>query len=189
MVIQAFCHTKTFVLLDRIVDHNPDTNIMCWGIVERAPLIGKKILRIEGDVFLEETENTQVTLFNDNGEDVIMMSGGANAATWAETGNSNLNWIENQNNISKVNFEVDATAVSQLFMNLDLRQAFANIETESLFRVVVNGTILQTYVADNASSYQNIELDLSAFVGNSLKVSLPLLRYFSISVQLWFELL
>ncbi len=123
-------------------------------------------------LILEETENTQVTLFNDNGEDVIMMSGGANAATWAETGNSNLNWIENQNNISKVNFEVDATAVSQLFMNLDLRQAFANIETESLFRVVVNGTILQTYVADNASSYQNIELDLSAFVGSSLKVSL-----------------
>lgn len=39
------------------VDRMTDTNVMCWGMVERVPLIGKKILRIEGDVFSKVKEN------------------------------------------------------------------------------------------------------------------------------------
>ena len=38
-------------------DYIPKPNIMCWGVVEKVPLTGKKILRIEGDVFSEVTEN------------------------------------------------------------------------------------------------------------------------------------
>lgn len=38
-------------------DHIPDTNVMCWGILQSVPLTGKKILQIEGDVFSEVTEH------------------------------------------------------------------------------------------------------------------------------------
>ncbi|WP_296382881.1 fibronectin type III domain-containing protein [Winogradskyella sp.] len=130
------------------------------------------------NIILEETENTQCSVFSDEGENVLRMSGGSNAATWFETGNNDLNWIENENNISKVNFEVDATNVSQLFMNFDLKQTFVNIETESLFRVVVNGDILQTFIADNTNVYENIEIDLSPYTGDAIRVSLQHLGRF-----------
>jgi Fibronectin type III domain/Secretion system C-terminal sorting domain len=126
---------------------------------------------LEG-LILEETENTQCRITNDNGADVIMMRGGSDNTAWYNTGNADLNWLENQNFISKVNFEVDATNVSELFMNFDLRQTFLNSNTESVFRVVVNGSELVSFNADNANDYENVEVDLSSYSGNTLRVSL-----------------
>ncbi|NRR92669.1 fibronectin type III domain-containing protein [Winogradskyella undariae] len=126
---------------------------------------------LEG-LILEETENTQCRITNDNGADVIMMRGGSDNTAWYNTGNADLNWLENQNFISKVNFEVDATNVSELFMNFDLRQTFLNSNTESVFRVVVNGNELVSFNADNANEYENVEVDLSSYAGADLRVSL-----------------
>ncbi|WP_179320040.1 T9SS-dependent choice-of-anchor J family protein [Winogradskyella helgolandensis] len=123
-------------------------------------------------LILEETENTQCRIVDDNGDNVVMMTGGLDVAAWSNTGNSDLNWIENQNFISKVNFEVDATSISELFMNFDLRQTFVDSSTESVFRVVVNGDALVSINADNADDYQNVEVNLSAYAGNTLRVSL-----------------
>ncbi|MBU2929808.1 T9SS-dependent choice-of-anchor J family protein [Winogradskyella psychrotolerans] len=126
---------------------------------------------LEG-LILEETENTLCRLTTDNGEDVIMMTGGSDDTAWYNTGNINSNWIANQNFISKVNFEVDATSVSDLFMNFDLRQTFLNSSSESVFRIIVNGNELVSFNANNAVDYENVEVDLSSFAGSTLRVSL-----------------
>ncbi|WP_040757618.1 T9SS-dependent choice-of-anchor J family protein [Winogradskyella psychrotolerans] len=123
-------------------------------------------------LILEETENTLCRPANDNGENVIMMTGGLDNTEWYNTGDANSNWLENQNFISKVNFEIDATNVSELFMNFDLRQTFLNSNTESVFRVVINGDELESFNANNADDYQNVEVDLSSYAGNTLRVSL-----------------
>ncbi|SDT01619.1 T9SS-dependent choice-of-anchor J family protein [Winogradskyella sediminis] len=145
---------------------------------ERVALENGEVLTYDFSVedidalILEETENTQCRLTSDGGEDVLMMAGGQDTTAWYNSGDSDLNWIENQNFISKVNFEVDASAVSELFMNFDLRQTFLTSNSESVFRIVVNGDVLEVFLADNATDYQNVEVDLSSYAGNSLRVSL-----------------
>ena len=123
-------------------------------------------------LILEQTENTSCAQFNDNGENVILFSGGSDASAWFNAGDDAMNWIENQNFISKVNLEVDATSLSQLFMNFDLKQTFANQSSESLFRVVANGDVIQTFMGNGNASYESFEIDLSAYAGNTVRISL-----------------
>ena len=127
---------------------------------------------LPSSLILEQTENTNCSQFDDNGENVIMFSGGNDASAWFDTGDNAMNWIENQNYISKVNFEVNATSLTQLFMNFDLKQTFANQSSESLFRVVVNGTVIQNFVANSSDLYESFEIDLSMYAGNNARVSI-----------------
>jgi len=132
------------------------------------------------DLIFESTENTSCEIYTDNGENVLLMSGGEDDSNWSEVNSSlffaenssNNLWVDNQNFISKLNFEIDAATASGLFLNFDLKHTFLNNPQESLFRIVVNGVEEFTYTSSSNNTYENIEIDLSNHAGSTLNISM-----------------
>jgi hypothetical protein len=130
---------------------------------------------------LESTENTACELFSDDAENVLLMSGGEDDSDWSENdinslffGQNSINnqWIDNQNYISKVNFKIDASNTTELYLNFDLKHTYLNNLEESLFRVLVNGVEVFTNTASANNAYENIEIDLSGYTGDSMNISI-----------------
>ncbi|WP_442266741.1 fibronectin type III domain-containing protein [Tenacibaculum sp. ZS6-P6] len=130
---------------------------------------------IPKSIILEHTENSISELYLKEGNRMIKMSGGAEADSWFKTDDEDMSWEKNQNNISKANFEIDATDLESLFMNFDILQKHINTSKESIFRVVVNGNIIENFYSNNDKEMIQKEIDLSAYVGNKIRVSLQYL--------------
>jgi uncharacterized repeat protein (TIGR01451 family) len=137
--------------------------------------------QVPSNLILESTENTACELFSDDAENVLLMSGGEDDSDWSENdinslffGQNSINnqWIDNQNYISKVNFKIDASNTTELYLNFDLKHTYLNHVEESLFRVLVNGVEVFTNTASANNAYENIEIDLSGYTGDSMNISI-----------------
>ncbi len=123
----------------------------------------------------EETDFSQCTRVFDISNYVLKMSGHETAQAWIDTDDDIENWAYNQSAISKLNYQINADAIAEITMSFDLKQNFVNDASESIFRVVVNGEIVldNTYATTPSSDqYTNIELDLSAFTGGPINISM-----------------
>ncbi|WP_034059161.1 T9SS-dependent choice-of-anchor J family protein [Lacinutrix jangbogonensis] len=127
---------------------------------------------------LEETEETFCSVVtepgtNKTGNKAISMKLRSTLENWVDTSNNNQKWVSNQNGINKINFEIDATSESSLFMSFDLKQFYANNPNESMFRIIANGNvILDNIYATSNTDYTNYEVDLSSLVGSNIRISL-----------------
>lgn len=124
-------------------------------------------------IILEETENSTTRRFtDDNSETSILMKSNDYNESWIETNNNDENWIANQSHISKINFEIDAINNTDLYMSFDLKQKFIDNPNESLFRIVINGEVLNTFVSDGNEDFRTYELNLSDYAGEMIRVSM-----------------
>lgn len=86
---------------------------------------------------------------------------------------SNDNWLTNEESITKVNFKVDASTMTQLYLKFDLKQTYNQNPEHSAFRVIINGEIFDDIIyANNQTSFTTHYYDLNQFVGSSLNISL-----------------
>ncbi|WP_433814018.1 choice-of-anchor J domain-containing protein [Flavobacterium johnsoniae] len=122
----------------------------------------------------------------DSNNNVLLMKGNSTPEAWKNNyitsktkktlaaDNSSV-WEKNESSITKINTKVNAINASSLFMHFDLKQTFVSSNTESMFRVVVNGNVVgdvikpQTSSADN---YKNYTIDLTPYAGSEIRISL-----------------
>ncbi|SRX54975.1 T9SS type A sorting domain-containing protein [Aequorivita sp. CIP111184] len=126
-------------------------------------------------LILEETDFSECSRIFDTSNYVLKMGGHQTAQAWMETNDDTENWTHNQSAISKLNYQINATAIAELTMSFDLKQNFVRNANESIFRVVVNGEIVldNTFATTSGSDqFTNIELDLSAFAGGPINISM-----------------
>lgn len=89
--------------------------------------------------------------------------------------NSPLVWEANQRSITKINMKVNAKNTSSLFMRFDLKQTFVASNSESMFRVVLNGNVLGDIIkpaTSNGDEFQTYVFDLTPYVGSDIRISL-----------------
>ncbi|TPG38776.1 fibronectin type III domain-containing protein [Flavobacterium pectinovorum] len=143
---------------------------------------------ITDDIILEDTFDASCEIgFDDQSaaNKVVVMSKGSSGSNWVTTstnsnsGKTNENaasiWELNQSNISKVNTKIDAKNAASLFMSFELKQRFVDHNTESMFRVIVNGNVLGDVikpVTNKADSFQKYMFDLTPYVGSEIRISL-----------------
>jgi hypothetical protein len=111
------------------------------------------------------------------------MLGSSSGNSWVTAGSgrspltssaSNI-WEANENFITKINTKVDASDMQELYMSFDLLQTFNNINSESRFRVIVNGEVLGDEIMPQTQSndeYHTYEFDLTPYVGGDIRISL-----------------
>jgi len=124
---------------------------------------------------LENTEESKCILVTEGptNNKAINMKLGSTLGNWVDVADNNQKWINNQNGINKINFEIDATNETSLFMSFDLKQLYMNNPNESMFRVVTNGNVvLDNVYATSDTDYKTYEVDLSGLVGSNIRVSL-----------------
>ena len=134
-------------------------------------------------ILLEGTENTTISVAG-NVDGYINMGGGINSDIWVDEQNTggrilfNTNptelWTKNENFITKINMKVNASNMSGLYMNFKLKQTYATNNEESLFRVVVNGSVIRNVIdpSQAENNYTTYQFNLSPFVGSDIRISL-----------------
>ncbi|CAD0003387.1 T9SS-dependent choice-of-anchor J family protein [Flavobacterium salmonis] len=143
---------------------------------------------ISDDVILEETTNSYIDVESDSqsiNNKIVVMKGNSSSDEWVTASNNSVSgktaensvsvWELNQRSITKVNTKVDATKATSLFMSFMLKQTFVNSNTESMFRVVVNGNVLGEIIKPEKNSGDNFEkylFDLTPYVGSEIRISL-----------------
>lgn len=143
---------------------------------------------ITDDIILEDTFDASCEIgFDDQSaaNNVVVMSKGSSGSSWvtnpanSSSGKINENaasiWELNQSSISKINTKIDAKNATSLFMSFELKQRFADHNTESMFRVIVNGNVLGDIikpVTKKGDSFQKYMFDLTPYVGSEIRISL-----------------
>ncbi|OXA82543.1 Por secretion system C-terminal sorting domain-containing protein [Flavobacterium aquidurense] len=141
---------------------------------------------ITDDVILEGSFGTPITINVDNQSatnKVVKMEGNNFKDQWltnsSPSGKTNVAsasvWEINQTSITKINLKVDAKNTSSSFMSFELKQTFVNNNTESMFRVVVNGNVLGDVikpVTGKGDNFQKYMFDLTPYVGTQIRISL-----------------
>ncbi|WP_316635773.1 T9SS-dependent choice-of-anchor J family protein [uncultured Flavobacterium sp.] len=136
------------------------------------------------DLVLEGTSYSKIAV--DTYYKWLSMSGNGTDGKWIDATNtskkvakttaaSSLIWEMNPNSITKVNMKVDATKASRLFMSFDLKMPYLKSNTESMFRVIVNGNMLGEVIQSTAStrySFNKHIFDLTPYVGSEIRISL-----------------
>lgn len=139
-------------------------------------------------ILLEASENTRCEITTDPNNSLnkyVKMEGANNyVSNWNPSISRNSNivlnsssiWINNQNHISKINFKVNANLnVTNLYMSFDLKQTFRESNTESRFRVLVNGNQINNDIlplTNTSDLFLLKEIDLTPFIGQSINISL-----------------
>jgi hypothetical protein len=127
-------------------------------------------------LIVESTQTSFVTIesdLNDNTNKLLRMSGSEKSSLWKY--NQTDMWESNQNSITKVNFKINAIAMSSLLMAFDLKQTFNDSSDESMFRVVINGNVVGDLIKPNSKNLdvmKTFQYDLTPFVGKFINISL-----------------
>ncbi|OXB23558.1 hypothetical protein B0A80_10020 [Flavobacterium tructae] len=135
------------------------------------------------ELILEGGYNSIVLDANNN---ILVMKGNSTPSVWKEANgtspikkgtavdNSSV-WERNESSITKINTKVNAANASSLFMHFDLKQTFVSSNTESMFRVVVNGNVVGDIIkpqSANGDDYKKYTFDLTPYIGTDIKISL-----------------
>lgn len=155
------------ILLDEITVNEGYTNI-----VNSIEAFAGFDSGFENFIVAESSNNTTITIINEEDNSIVEFQGGQDTDEWDNTTESL--WEANENFISKINFKIDASDMNELTLYFDLRQTYVNQSDESVFRVVVNGVELSSFTTQTAISdeYLNHSIDLTAFTGTDIRVSL-----------------
>lgn len=125
------------------------------------------------ELILENTQKSFINIINDGISNVLRLAGSNDDSKWS---NSQQDiWIKNQNFITKINFQCDASFMNAAQLKFKLRQTFKEDNSESRFRIIVNGFVLGNEilpVTNNNDVYQEYLYDLSVFNGQTINVSL-----------------
>ncbi len=166
-------------------------------ITESTPLVLDFENGLDEGVILEKTEFTvnEIITDQDVSGKVVNMRLKNTLDYWVNSGDNIEKWVKNQNGINKIDFEINASDLDELFLSFDLKQTYFKKPEESIFRVIVNGQIVldnvypelrdefKTSELENKfrkTEYKTYELDLSGFTGGNIRVSLQQLgRYLS----------
>ena len=127
---------------------------------------------VDSSLLLEKTQLSTVNSINLLGNNVLRLSTSTSSTPFNTSGNV---WKLNQNLVSKVNFKVNPLNMSSLFLKFDLKQTYNTTPEESLFRVVVNGTVLGNVIKATTASqdgFVTYQFDLSPYLGSEIKISL-----------------
>ncbi|WP_264525521.1 T9SS-dependent choice-of-anchor J family protein [Flavobacterium sp. N502536] len=131
-----------------------------------------------------EGGNKRIVL--DSNNNILVMKGNGTPSEWknvngtsqikkgAAVENSSV-WERNESSIAKINTKVNAANASSLFMHFDLKQTFVSSNTESMFRVVVNGNVVGDVIKPESASgddYKKYTVDLTPYVGADIRMSL-----------------
>jgi hypothetical protein len=127
---------------------------------------------VDSSLVLEKTHLSTVNLINLLGNNVLRLSTSTSSTPFNTSGNV---WKLNQNLVSKVNFKVNPLNMSSLYLKFDLKQTYSTTPEESLFRVVVNGTVLGNVIKATTASQDGFityQFDLSPYLGSEIRISL-----------------
>lgn len=127
----------------------------------------------DNELILENTERSFISTLNDGTSNVLRMAGSNDDSKWSSFQPDV--WLENQDFITKINFQCNASSMSATQLKFKLRQTFKENSSESRFRVIVNGLIFGNEilpVTSNTDVYQEYTFDLSPFDGQTINISL-----------------
>lgn len=137
---------------------------------------------IPAEIIAEETENTNIATVLDGENYALIMEGGLYDDEWVSVANpdgrnSNSNnelWVANENFITKANFKIDATAMESLYLSFKLRQTYNDNASESRFRIVINGEVIQEILPQTPLNdpYIPYLLNLDEYLGTQIRISL-----------------
>ncbi|WP_298154697.1 choice-of-anchor J domain-containing protein [Flavobacterium sp.] len=121
-------------------------------------------------IILESTVTSEIDVVSDQQNNYLRMAGST-----AETWNEGDSWLANEESITKVNMKINAQSMTMLYLIFDLKQAYAENNQYSAFRVMVNGIVLGDILHPNSSEsdpFTTKIYDLSAFTGGDIHISL-----------------
>ncbi|WP_432672691.1 fibronectin type III domain-containing protein [Flavobacterium sp. SM2513] len=82
-------------------------------------------------------------------------------------------WAANEQSITKVNFKIDATQMTELTLKFNLKQTFYQSTANSAFRIIINGNVFGTTTyASNQPNLTLHQFNLNEFAGQTVNVSL-----------------
>ena len=96
-------------------------------------------------------------------------TGGSTSATETQA------FVDNVTHVSSVNMVVDASALTSLILDFDMRQSYTYGPKYSWGRVTVNGTQVGVSInptTANADTFMNVSIDLTAYVGSVFNLSI-----------------
>ncbi|TAF71817.1 MAG: T9SS C-terminal target domain-containing protein [Flavobacterium sp.] len=142
---------------------------------------------ISDDIIIEETRDSYINVEFESqsiNNKVVVMNGNSSPDQWVTVANASVSgkttessisvWEVNQRSITKINTKVAAKNATSLFMSFDLKQTFVTSNTESMFRVVVNGNVIGTIrpVQNIGDNFEKYVFDLTPYVGSEIRISL-----------------
>ncbi|KGO94494.1 hypothetical protein Q767_13075 [Flavobacterium enshiense DK69] len=141
---------------------------------------------VSNKLILESTLQSKILNSGEPGNSankLLIMNGSTDSSSWMAKGDVLRNnestsgdvWKNNVNNITKVNMKVaSGSVVGNLYLRFNLKQTFNNSNNESMFRVLVNGNVLETIrpTTSNQDAFVTYEYDLTPYLGNDLRISL-----------------
>lgn len=124
------------------------------------------------DLIIENTQNCSISLQNIANNNVAVFNGSDDSSEFVSSDNI---WADNQNSITKINFKVAHENFQSLFLSFKLKQTYDQLNTNSGFRLIVNGNSVGNTIyptTTNQDQFQVYEFDLTNLLGSDLKISL-----------------
>lgn len=122
------------------------------------------------ELILEETKDSSIEIINL--ENNALKLSGNSTTNFNPIGDQ---WLNNQNSITKVNFKIDNASFPSLFLSFKLKQTYTQNNSDSAFKVLVNGNQIGDIIyptTQNQDIFETHQFDLSSYLGSDLKISL-----------------